>query len=317
MLHKTPLQTMPKKSAPSKIRPVTDEDLEFLQEKLDAHKTQDPYQKSANYYAMTGRNGLWMIEEGDSTVIICQHPNDADIKLIFPVIGMKNERLLLKTISALKQTNTDYRFARFENLPFEERRYPIQAIKEDILDWTFPVYTIDCALISQHEGKNFGKFRQKLNRIDTTNIQAMDLDANHHEKDVLSVLDEWSPQGQKRVYYRLLNLMRKNRNLKGRIVFEGDTPIGFSIFEVATNRVANAFAHIGLHRYGGASQYVMKDMCQTLLQNDIKQVCIGGSENEGLDRFKKELAPIETTYLQSWAEAVARQETAPKVVNLH
>ena len=102
-------------------------------------------------------------------------------------------------------------------------------------------------------------------------------------------------------YGRLLELFDE-LPLKGRVVFQDGQPVGFSIWEETsqTEGLANAYAHIGLHEVPGMARFVIFDMCETLLARGFDRVCIGGSETEGLDQFKRRLRPVESLDLASY-----------------
>ncbi len=284
------------------IKPVLDTDLNDLQKLLDTHNSKDPYQRSAGYFAMTGRDGLYKVEKEGSAVLICRHPNLDNTFLVYPVIGKPNERLLQTTMTALQKMGSSVQFSRFEQSPFQQQKQnDVVAVRETTLDWSYPVHTLNTALVEKHEGGGFQHFRQKHNKLKDANVTAVNLDPEHHRIEVIKILTEWSPDEKHDVYLRLLDMF-DNAPLAGRIIYSDSQPIGFSIFEKTDPNagISNAFAHIGLHDFTGASQHVMFDMCQVLKQKGFDRVCIGGSEEEGLDRFKRNLCPVESIQLNSW-----------------
>lgn len=299
------------------IRPILDTDLDDLQKLLDSHSSKDPYQRSAGYFAMTGRDGLYKIEKEGSTVLVSRHPNLDNTFLIYPVIGEPNETLLRTTMTTLQRMGSAVQFARFEKPPFQQQKYnDVVAVRETTLDWSYPIHTLNTALVAEHKGGGFQHFRQKHNKLKDTDITAVDLSPELHRNEVIGILTKWSPNEKHDVYMRLLDMF-DDYSLAGRVIYAGGQPIGFSIFEKTDldAGVANAFAHIGLHEVNGASQHVMLDMCETLHREGFDKVCIGGSEDEGLDRFKRNLCPIESVQLNSWYSiAGMRLDHARKLV---
>ena len=290
------------------IKPISDSDLVDLQELLNKHTSPDYYQSSATYFGMTGRDGLYKIERNGSTVIISGHPNLENTFLLFPVIGKNNEELLYTTMQALRKTGVNIQFARFETPPFLNGfSRSVVGTQETTLDWAYPVHTLSTSLVSEHKGGGFQHFRQKHNKLKGKKISAVDLDPRKHSEEIASILQKWSPDEKQDVYFRLLDMF-DYAPLAGRIIYVDGEPVGFSIFEKTNPEkgIANAFAHIGLHEVTGASQHVMLDMCQSLLKDGFEKVCIGGSEDEGLDRFKRNLCPIESVSLQSWIPIIQR-----------
>ena len=90
--------------------------------------------------------------------------------------------------------------------------------------------------------------------------------------------------------------------MAGRLIAVNGRPSGFSSWEETDRErgMANALAHLAVHEVKGLSHFVMVDMCRTLVDRGFSQVCIGGSETEGLDRFKRKFAPVSSVRLNSY-----------------
>jgi len=289
------------------LRPVQDDDLFELQAILNNHQSADPYQSSAGYFAMTGRDGLWLVQEGSAAVVVCRHPNISDEFLVFPPIGKGGPSLLAKTIAAVSKTGakislaragedvTDKLFASYSNVQ-------LKRVPEKILDWAYPVHTLDTAKVIKHTGRAFQQFRTQINKIDTKDVVAFDLDLGVHRQTVREIVQKWSDGEDEKVapYMRMLDLF-KILPMSGRIVFNNGQPAGFSVWEETfpNNGLANAYAHLGLHEIEGMARFVMLDMCQNLHRNGFSKVCIGGSETAGLDQFKRQMRPVESVVLGS------------------
>ncbi len=296
------------------IIPLLDSDLSELQKLLNTHTSKDNYLHSASYFAMTGRNGLYMIKKEDSTIVLCKHPNLDNTFLIYPIIGEPNELLLQTTMVTLQKMGANVQFARFEEPPFQQlEQSDVVAVKEVTLDWMYPIHTLDTTLVTEHKGGGFQHFRQKHNKLKNTNVTAINLDSKNHRGDIISILTKWAPNEKQDVYLRLLDMF-DYAPLKGRVVYVDGNPVGFSIFEKTGIKtgIANAFAHIGLHGVIGASQHVMLDMCQVLQCDGFSKVCIGGSETDGLERFKRKLCPVESLQLNSWYSITGKRSQVHK-----
>jgi len=289
------------------LRPVQDDDLADLQSILNNHQSSDPYQSSAGYFAMTGRDGLWLVKEGSAAVVVCRHPNIRDEFLVFPSIGKGGPSLLTKTIAAVSKIGVKISLARAGEDVTEKLfdSYPnvqLKRMPEKILDWAYPVHTLDTAKVVKHTGRAFQQFRTQINKIDTKDVVAFDLDLGVHRQAVREIVLKWSDGEDEKVapYKRMLDLF-KTLPMSGRIVFNKEQPAGFSVWEETfpKNGLANAYAHLGLHEIEGMARFVMLDMCQTLHRNGFSRVCIGGSETAGLDQFKRQLRPIDSVSLGS------------------
>ena len=49
----------------------------------------------------------------------------------------------------------------------------------------------------------------------------------------------------------------------------------------------------------GLSRFMIVDMCRTLSEKGFDRTCLGGSENEGLDHFKRLLRPVHSLSVSS------------------
>lgn len=281
-----------------KASPVLTEHLTSLQVELDRFEIMDPYQASATYYAMTGRNGLWRVNDTKVPIFLCHHPNIPDELLIFDPTGTADRADIKKATQAICALG-EYR-TRLARVPIE----PGQSDKflEETLDWKFPVHTIDCEKVIAHRGNEFQQFRTKLNKLDTSRIHAIDLRPKQHGFEVMELLKRWAGQDLQSIApYESLLTFYDQLPLQGRLIYFDQEPAAFSIWEKTdpARGLANAYAHIGLHSIPGMSRYVMLDMCKTARDSGFKEICIGGSETSGLDQFKRQMRPTSSIFLGS------------------
>ena len=82
----------------------------------------------------------------------------------------------------------------------------------------------------------------------------------------------------------------KNTNLEGQLIYHHDQLKSFAIWD-KIGIFSNEFAIASDKEIDGLSEYQMYNMCIQLEQEGIKKVNIGGSETNGLDRFKKKFHP--------------------------
>jgi len=308
-------------SAAAIISPVTDNSLEALQERLRASVGGDPYAKSAAYFAMTGRDGLWKVENDNSLVLLCQHPNVEGEILVFPPIGDGGDGLLSQTLNTVAAMGMVARLSRFENPPMHAAlngsEIRVSRIPETALDWAYPVHVLDTAVVSDHRGGGFENLRQHLNRLDISRVNVKDIDPFVDGETVLAAVRAWAGNDASKIapYLRQLDLFGK-LPLAGRLIFYEGKPAGVSIWEETDGQagMANAYAHLAVHEVDGLSRLVMLDMCEVLAARGFSRVCIGGSETEGLDRFKRKFCPVESVSLSTWrinARPVVQRSATP------
>ena len=135
-------------------------------------------------------------------------------------------------------------------------------------------------------------------------ISVRDIDPATDADAVMAVVTAWAGGKPETVDpYRRQMVLFSHLPMAGRLVCFDGKPAGVSIFELTDRAtgIANAYAHLAMHEINGLSRYVIVDMCRTLRNRGFRRVCIGGSETEGLDRFKRKFAPVASVSLSSWS----------------
>ncbi len=284
-----------------RMGPISDDQLPTLQRLLQQHPSSDPYQRSAAYLAMTGRDGLWWARHGDSAVIFCRHPNARNEILVFPPIGSEGQALLAKVIDSVSRTGENVRLARFDAERTSAPRDSIE-VDEALLDWRYPVHILDTQKVSELKGGDLQVARTRMNGLRTIGITVRDIDPARDAAAIETVLGRWAHEDSYAEPYRRLFALYRNTSLAGRLISVDGEPSGLSIWEETDRErgMANALAHLAVHEVKGLSHFVMVDMCRTLAERGFSKVCIGGSETEGLDRFKRKFAPVSSVRLNSY-----------------
>jgi hypothetical protein len=205
-------------------------------------------------------------------------------------------------VQTLFKMGDEIQLARFENDSVIKTvsSHFIQ-MPEQALDWTFPIRTIDTAKVFGLSGNGLQHVRQKLNHLDKDLLKSEDLNVSNHKRAIEEILNKWASADKHGIYYSLLKFF-DYLPLTGRIIFYDNQPAGFSIWEEtsARKKVANAYANIGLYEMTGLSHFVIYDMCRKLQEKGFEKLCLGGSETEGLDQFKRKFCPVENAELFSF-----------------
>jgi len=290
-----------------RLRPVRDAGLGALQRLLDGNPSADPYQASAAYFALTGRDGLWLAGDDEAALLVCRHPHLADELVVFPPFGRGSIELLARTIEDLPAGGAGLTLGR-ATAPLADALGSAlpgrswQRRRESLLDWGYPVHVLDTAKVAAHRGRGFQPLRTDLHKIDRGSVEAVDLDPVRHGAAVREIVRRWRHAPEMLApYERLLELFGRVR-LAGRLILHRGAPAGFAIWDEPAGQRgrANAFAHIGLHEIVGMPRLVVLDMAETLCRRGIAEVCVGGSETAGLDLFKRQLRPVRSVQLDSW-----------------
>ena len=271
----------------------------------------DSYAVSPTYYMMTGRNGGMIFEDNERFVIAIKHPNKSKSWLVFPCISsgkkcfdlsleIKVAKILLK-----KEEIKEVVIARIPNNKKIED--PFSLVEEPLLDWKYPIQILDVEKVVEHKGKSFQQLRQRLNNINLNVSQMRPLNIYEDELIIRNIAKKWVDKFPYKVYSdddlispttALVNLMKSPElNIYGHIVYYCGRASAYSIWEESGN-VSNVYAMTADRNIPGLAELNIVIMCQTLFLKGIELVNLGGSESEGLNRYKKKFAPIHSIELK-------------------
>lgn len=281
-----------------------------LCQKLDF---EDSYLCSPVYYLMTGRKGGWIYKIENTFIIVIYHPNDNDCMLIFPafhydkiLVDLQEEKKLAKKI--LKE-NALVKYVRLARIPkYLADTCPDFIVEEDLLDWKYPIHILDVEAVVFLKGKGYAQIRQRINQLKTEQCTVKDIQNEEDHKLVLNMVNNWIEEFPYDEYSEedliqptkmLLSIMN-NKKLKvcGQIIYYKGKPAAYCIWE-ENNNIANAFAMAAERKIPGLAEYNIVMMCKKLLNKGIKRVNIGGSETDGLNRYKKKFFPVKSIQLYS------------------
>lgn len=295
-------------------------DLSVLRHVLDTHLTSDPFAQSPYYFAMTGRNGLWVYGNESSGIILAKHPNRAERVLAFEPFGADADGILRSFLSKNIVTSGRLSFARVTDA-FEkklrtlvENRFLVQE-GEDVLDWIYPVHIIDLDALKVHEGGAYNNFRAHLNKSARHDLRSERVNPARHASAIAQILDIWAYDGKKAGFTSddlttptrsVLEMMcNGNADLGGVITFNADAPIGFWLWDRGNNTresIAKSLVRVSVsHLCGiqGGAEHTALRMAEILLEDGVEFMCLGGSETESLDAFKRKFVPAKTVNLKT------------------
>lgn len=270
----------------------------------------DSYLASPVYYLMTGRKGGKIF---NNHVIALKHPNKDNSILVFPCASKEyglspyDEEIEVAKKIKERNTQTEVRLAR---IPKDSQLLKNgKGVEEELLDWKYPVHILGVNEVVRLKGKGFQQIRQRVNNLNTEKCECYDVDISEHY-DIIKLLSiEWASDFPYDTYMKedlvspietLLKLMNHSElNICGQIIDYEGIPSAFCIWE-ERNKVANAFAMTAKRDRPGLAEYNIVQMCRKLQKKGIKKVNMGGSESEGLNRYKKKFAPIESLELKSF-----------------
>lgn len=295
--------------------------LPYLVSILSRFESDDHYLTCPAYHAFTGRHGLWGYAKGRSLLLFARHPNDPKKIIFYPQFGNAFPNLALDLLKVLDLPGFQYMFARYpvEQAEFmsasmnrASENYRFEAVTEDVLDWTYPVYTLSTKDVVEAKGKHFKNFRYDIHCINEKEIEIKPIDAMNDVEELKNVIDIWA-KGKSKIEYRetldcymhLVSLLQNPAlNMDGLKFYRNGVLVAYEVWSIPCpkKRVANNLAGMNINAHEGLqgfSSYQYYTVCKKLLEQGIDLVCIGGSETAGLDHFKRKMKPAQSKILKS------------------
>ena len=294
---------------------------EFIEsvQKLDMHNiscieailarqdSKDSYSKSPGYYAFTGRKGLWIYREKQTAIIFCLHPNIDNTILIFPLLGKRDVAVLDGFIRKLKPFGKKIELSRVPQEDLIASNY-IKYGEEEVLDWKYPIYTYSTSELLKMEGRPYRQFRNYVKRAYKDKIVVRTCDIVEGFDKVKTYLDsvslnaqrnedEWDTSNEfftQALYSSQLDLSLVIAEKEGKV-------IGAAIIEkpIPGRVTANVLMVQADKGYQGLFEYMYYGIAAHLERLGVYYYCDGGSEYEGLDKFKRKMQPCKEIQLMT------------------
>lgn len=302
----------------SGMRKLDINDYKTLEEYLAPLDNNDPYALSPAYYLMTGRKGLWLYQEQECFLLFCWHPNIKGQILVFLPQQEKSSFIWDKFLAQIPAPPAGILAARVQN----DNIKGAHAVEEQTLDWAYPVQTLSTQDVILHKGNRFRDLKVNLNRIGKENIDVKPLTDTGIFIDALQLINKWSSVHENEEYeihdlsdpqIFMLKLLKMNPDkLDGFVVYHNGLIAGVSVWEKPSRDIANSFVSVARPEIRGLSEYIGYRVCYQLHSEGIRHVCIGGSENIGLDYFKRKFNPIHSLHLRSFSVPLTKTAAAGK-----
>ena len=282
---------------------------------LKAVKKADPFVRSPGYYAITGRKGLWLYGDQDTAMVIARHPNKKDTILLFPPFGRDPAGLVR---SALKDHSLPAGEKQLSRVGADDAHLAMRLQvpgdrtleREDTLDWAYPVHSVSAQQIIERKGGAFNNLRSHVNQAFRAGYTAHPIDPVRHADAIKEVVTAWANDGRKKEFQfddltgpteTALSLMAdKALPLHGLLVFDQDKPVGFWIWDESDKPSGTAASLVRISIGDrGAAEFAAVKMAEQLQARGFETMCLGGSETESLDHFKRKLCPVQSVELKT------------------
>jgi len=291
-------------------------------EEIIPHLTQysnhnDSYLLSPNYFLLTGRKGLLAMVNGRNSIIFSDHPNLSNETIIFPPVNSEQASMLNTLLSCnsfpIKKKIRIIRCGQPESQLINshvDEKFKLKNVGEYLLDWKYPSVWISVKNVISKKGKKFRDLRYNINRIDTSEIQFYEFNANQHLDDARDLVNKWSRRNVSSLFneynlsapynYLLNNLLIEN-NLLGYVLYYKKKFVSFNILDkpkAKDNELASLLFLADIDAQGIPS-YMRYKVCKYVKSIGIEYIHIGGSETLGLYSFKKKFVPYKELSLFS------------------
>ncbi|MEM6812121.1 MAG: phosphatidylglycerol lysyltransferase domain-containing protein [Pseudomonadota bacterium] len=258
---------------------------------------------------MTARKGLKIFKGDHANIFYSEHPNLNNTCIIFPPA---DERGIIDILDLFELVKNQYKKVQIIRVPKSKAEFWAmilrgKAKKEDVLDYTYPVYTVSTSSIIEMKGSKFYNFKKTLNKIKDDELEIEPIDFTKDKQKLSKLLLKWvkdvsfNPDVNiaEPALYVSENL-GTTLSLNGFIIYQAGKACGFAIWEnpQTKNQTACATIHCARH-IQGLSEFIHFKISEILLTQGIQKLCIGGSETHGLDFFKRKMQPCEQDSLMT------------------
>ncbi len=277
----------------------------------------DAYLISPTYYMLTGRRGLWLYKHATrnndekTACLFCLHPNIKDTVIIFPPFGCNTPAAISRLIDKVSIEGINFqigRIAKESGMVCELNKFlngRIVEKNEDVLDWAFPVHTIDCNKLLAQKGGKYKRIRQVMKKFNATSPTIREINFTDDFSSIKKMSEDWEKSNQHYDKYNVdfnkyfetlidVAVRAPSIGLKGIIISIDGIDSGFSIWEHALNKekIANLFAsQVSNFELDSLSAYLTVKSVEHAFLGGAKYMCLGGSENYGMDRYKRGFVP--------------------------
>lgn len=267
----------------------------------------DSYLLSPIYYRLTGRKGAWVYYNEISFVIVIRHPHVNNSLMIFPEVRDGSDfSLTAEIIQDINVGKNEIYLCRYTDLEFAKlnsqltNNLALEKVVEENLDWKYPLHILDTQIVSELKGSGFQKIRNRCSRVGNQ-IDIIPIEGKNQLGLMNSILKSWEErlrltgneiEDMFGFYHELFSLFQDGFEMRGLCFMQQGHPMGFTIWDVCCNGMANLFVNISDPTIAGAPDFQLVTTCRYLQELGIQLLNIGGSELETLDIFKKKYMPV-------------------------
>lgn len=272
------------------------------------------------YHTMTGRRGLWVLENQHGAVVICWHPTVLGRLVLFEPLARDRFRCLEEVVKVLppppvgvqvSRLRPDLQSAIIRRKSMEGLDGSVQFcyLHNDGLDTLFPERVISTRLVSSCSGSRLGHVRQRLRLVREFCPRFVKLDSVllDNVENVLRVWRRsyWARHGRApgesgelliEPYVRLASVyLRGNCDGASCYLVEVCGEFRGLVMVAPIDQVScGLFCNVVDTAFAGLSEFAVWRICVELADSGFEKLNMGGSETSSLDRFKRKFFPTES-----------------------
>jgi hypothetical protein len=285
-----------------------------------ASQNKDSYLHSFLYYTITGRKSAWMYKGHGSFLVVCQHPHNPRMLLVFPEVGDQSFELTASVLQKLYRSDHQIRLARYKQEDYTSLKASLakrdfnivdrlRIVEEKDMDWKYPTYILDVDKVSDMYGKDFEDVRAKFNKAHKLGVEYRPINKKTVISDMRAALKYWEgsmiaegkdTDDMTEFYERFFDLLKiYNGQYDGLLYFIGRRPVGFTVWDQVNDDFANGLINLADISITGLSDFQIVTLCRLLKEKGVKYLNVGGSETESLDLYKRKFHPVESIPMMS------------------
>ncbi len=288
--------------------------------KSAVYRQDDSYLYSLGYYLITARNGGWICEGFGTKAIVARHPHIENTYLVFPSLTDSIDKGLRLTLMILERFNygqSDVLLMRFTKKQISRLNHLINTSQgtysnyefdhtvDPLLDGNYPVHILSTEKVSSLEGRDIKNVRSQHGKINSDDVEFVSLSDPRSLVFMKAILKYW--EGNRIAYQEnympddghyyeaLFELLETTpQNFDGIITRYQGRLVGFTIWDYTGDDTANSLANLIDINTRGLPEYVTVEICRMLSDRGISYFNRGGSEDQGVDYFKRKFAPVKS-----------------------
>jgi hypothetical protein len=219
-----------------------------------------------------------------------------------------------KSIHIARVPRTLIGLKEFDCRKIEKGSVSLEIAMEDRLDWAFPSYDICLSKSADPRGAELATYRNKVRKFERQGVSVVpfaELSCDKKSEIIYDISKRWVRNKRGNIdgialasfneeellgpYSCLSNIVKRDEfPIDGIFLKKGSEYLAFWLWEDNGKRTdaVPCLAAVQASYEPGCAEYLHYQAARMLLHCGYRQMCIGGSESEALDTFKRKFRPV-------------------------